>query len=272
MKHLPSLFAWLTLLSALPLISMGAVVTTVDAGMAFPDWPTSDGYSMLAYPWLQSFGEPDKFLEHGHRLAGMLTGFFALLLCGSVFVTKQKTSVRMLATLVLLLVIAQGILGGMRVSQVSKFLAMVHGNFACWVFTVMAIAVAVMSSKWTTVERLPGGTRTRAAVISTSLLCLVLFLQSLLGGMLRHLGAAHAWRDHPYFAFVVLGMAAITWVLVRRLHHPWLSSWVNLVLILVNLQFLIGLGTWLLRYGWPDAGLVAIQQTSALSALRSLHT
>lgn len=75
MKNLPSIFAWLTLISALPLISMGAVVTTVDAGMAFPDWPTSDGYSMLAYPWLQSIGEPDKFLEHGHRLAGMLTGF-----------------------------------------------------------------------------------------------------------------------------------------------------------------------------------------------------
>ncbi len=272
MKNLPSIFAWLTLISALPLISMGAVVTTVDAGMAFPDWPTSDGYSMLAYPWLQSIGEPDKFLEHGHRLAGMLTGFFALLLCGSAFLTPQRPAVRILATLVLLLVIAQGVLGGMRVSQVSKVLAMIHGNFACWVFTVMAIAVAVMSPRWMNVERLPTGTRTRAAFSATIVLCLVFFLQSVLGGMLRHLGAAHAWRDHPYFAFVVLGVAAITWVLIRRLHHPWLSSWANLMLLLVNGQFLIGLGTWLFRYGWPDAGIVAIQQTSALSALRSLHT
>ncbi len=57
-------------------ISVGAVVTTVDAGMAFADWPTSDGHGMLAYPWLKSTG--DKFLEHGHRLAGMLIGVMSL--------------------------------------------------------------------------------------------------------------------------------------------------------------------------------------------------
>src|SRR5262249_6898084 len=61
-------------------IGLGAVVTTVEAGMAFADWPTSDGYDMLWYPWLTSTG--DKFLEHGHRLAGMLIGIVSLFFTG----------------------------------------------------------------------------------------------------------------------------------------------------------------------------------------------
>ena len=40
-------------LSLLP-ISVGALVTTLDAGMAFADWPSSDGQNMLLYPWLES--------------------------------------------------------------------------------------------------------------------------------------------------------------------------------------------------------------------------
>ena len=62
--------AVLTAVVALLPIVMGALVTTKDAGMAFRDWPSSDGHGMLAYPWLKSAG--DKFLEHGHRLGGVL--------------------------------------------------------------------------------------------------------------------------------------------------------------------------------------------------------
>ncbi len=61
----------------LPIV-MGGLVTTLQAGMAFPDWPSSDGHGMLSYPWLKSTG--DKFLEHGHRLAGMLIGCVSIVL------------------------------------------------------------------------------------------------------------------------------------------------------------------------------------------------
>ena len=57
--------------SLLP-IALGSLVTTLGAGMAFLDWPSSDGHGMLAYPWWKSSG--DKFVEHGHRLAGVLIG------------------------------------------------------------------------------------------------------------------------------------------------------------------------------------------------------
>ena len=53
-------------------ITIGALVTTMNWGMAFLDLPFSDGLNMLLYPLLQA--ATHKFVEHGHRLAGMLIG------------------------------------------------------------------------------------------------------------------------------------------------------------------------------------------------------
>ena len=48
-----------------PLIWVGGLVTTYDAGMAVPDWPGTYGYNMSLYPietWL--FGPFDLLVEH----------------------------------------------------------------------------------------------------------------------------------------------------------------------------------------------------------------
>ncbi|MAP10376.1 MAG: cytochrome oxidase assembly protein, partial [Rhodopirellula sp.] len=62
-----------------PLIWVGGLVTTYDAGMSVPDWPGTYGYNLLLYPistWL--FGPFDLFIEHGHRLLAALVGFIAI--------------------------------------------------------------------------------------------------------------------------------------------------------------------------------------------------
>ena len=54
-----------------PLIWVGGLVTTYEAGMAVPDWPTTYGYNLFLYPWQTwMLGPWDLFIEHGHRLAG----------------------------------------------------------------------------------------------------------------------------------------------------------------------------------------------------------
>ncbi len=95
--------AVMTACVALLPIVFGAMVTTADAGMAFSDWPSSDGYNMLMYPWLKSAG--DQFVEHGHRLAGMLIGIFSIILCGAVCRCESRTWVKVVAVLILLGVI-----------------------------------------------------------------------------------------------------------------------------------------------------------------------
>ena len=58
-----------------PLIWVGGLVTTYDAGMAVPDWPNTYGYNLFLYPWQTWIDGPwDLFIEHGHRLFGALVG------------------------------------------------------------------------------------------------------------------------------------------------------------------------------------------------------
>ncbi|MFM7846796.1 MAG: hypothetical protein ACKPEY_21530, partial [Planctomycetota bacterium] len=78
-KPWPARCAVLLRAVTLVLISVGALVTTYDAGMAVPDWPTTYGYNMFAYPWQTWLSGPfDLLIEHGHRLLGSLVGFIAI--------------------------------------------------------------------------------------------------------------------------------------------------------------------------------------------------
>jgi hypothetical protein len=47
----PHRVAILLACAVFPLIWVGGLVTTTDAGMAVPDWPTTYGYNMFLYPW-----------------------------------------------------------------------------------------------------------------------------------------------------------------------------------------------------------------------------
>jgi cytochrome c oxidase assembly protein subunit 15 len=77
-------FAVLTALATLALIGIGGLVTSHGVGMAVPDWPTTNGYNMFAFPISQWVG--GIFYEHTHRLwasgVGLLTTILALWLFG----------------------------------------------------------------------------------------------------------------------------------------------------------------------------------------------
>ena len=84
-------FAWVTAALTLMLpVTTGAIVTTLKAGMVFSDWPSSDGYNMLAYPWLTS--ARDQFVEHGHRLSGMTIALLSLLLAIAAWCLDRRNS------------------------------------------------------------------------------------------------------------------------------------------------------------------------------------
>ena len=67
-KYQPALF-WFAVLNAVAtflLIGLGGLVTSHEAGMSVPDWPTSYGYNMFALPI--KFWTGGAFFEHTHRL------------------------------------------------------------------------------------------------------------------------------------------------------------------------------------------------------------
>src|SRR5262245_61338617 len=60
------------------LVLAGALVTSKDAGLSVPDWPTTYGYNMFTYPPSKMTG--GILYEHSHRLLGALVGVCTLAL------------------------------------------------------------------------------------------------------------------------------------------------------------------------------------------------
>ena len=253
-----------------PLIFMGGLVTSHQAGLSVPDWPNSYHYNMFLLPpsiWLgkQAGG---VFYEHTHRLLGSLAGFASIVLvclaygpgraervrrglgwgvvaCVAVagisgvawlglrgserFVAKmmphlvvgwvsvglvllvawvcrrpeERAWVRRLAAVILIAVVIQGVLGGLRVVLVNLDLAVIHGCFAQAFFCLTGMMVAMTSRWWLGTARHEGtearrheGTLMRVFRVAV-VAVVVIYGQLVVGAMMRHYQAGLAIPDMP---------------------------------------------------------------------------
>jgi cytochrome c oxidase assembly protein subunit 15 len=243
-----------------PLIWAGGLVTTTEAGMAVPDWPTTYGYNMFAYPWQTwLFGPWDLFIEHGHRLLGSLTGMVAIALCVSLWRNDPRPFARWLGVVTLLSVIGQGVLGGMRVRLDANLLAMIHGCTAP-LFFALATTMAAITSRWwrdasnTNVD--VAGALPLAA--TTSFLA---YFQLLLGAQLRHVGPMTGAGSFRAMVLAHLLVAAVltfhvlllSWRMLRNYRgQKLLTRPTNRLAFAIVLQLLLGGGAWVLNYQWPE--------------------
>ena len=253
----------------LPII-VGAIVTTMKAGMAFRDWPTSDGYNMFFYPWLKSAG--DQFLEHGHRLTGILIGLFSIATALAAWLTKPGRLVRATAFAVLLAVVFQGFLGGARVRLDRDILAMVHGSFAALVFSLMCGLALFTSRSWLSASQQLADSRQPSGLLKPLVLTapIIIFAQFLLGGALRHLGLV--LFEHIGFAFVVLLFVFVTAFVAHSSGLSWLRRPAWLLLSIVVIQAGLGLGAFVTRFGFPPSGYVAVKYSTEQVVLGTSHT
>src|SRR5437588_8421490 len=137
--------ALLTACATFPLIFMGGLVTSHQAGLSVPDWPNSYHYNMFLFPprlWIGGI-----LYEHTHRLMGTVVGMCAIVLTIVAWKTEERRWVRWLATSVLGAVIFQGVLGGLRVVLVKLDLAIVHACVA-QAFFCLATLTAIVTSRW----------------------------------------------------------------------------------------------------------------------------
>lgn len=266
-------FAVATLILALLPIIVGALVTTMDAGMAFRDWPSSDGHNLFFYPWLKSAG--DKFIEHGHRLAGVLIGIASIVLAVIAVRVESRKSVRNACLGVLLAVILQGILGGARVRMDARILAMIHGSFAAIVFALMASVAVVTSRSW--IEGYShresdesSGKVSPTLSLLTGVACVTVFLQYLMGGLVRHLGLA--LHEHLGGAVFVVVMVTTTTIAAHlsKISAIRRAGWLMFAFLI--LQVSLGLGAWVMKFGFAPSGYVAIVNSTPHIVLRTAHT
>ena len=148
-SRLPHRIALLLAAVVFPLIWVGGLVTTTDAGMAVPDWPNTYGYNMFSYPlesWL--YGPFDLMVEHGHRLLATLAGVISSALVWFTYRGEDRPWVKQFSVVLLALVIFQGLLGGARVVMDARVVAKVHGCVGPLFFMFVAGFVTVTSRWW----------------------------------------------------------------------------------------------------------------------------
>src|SRR6185436_11582493 len=112
-----------TLGATCTLILLGGLVTNTGAALAVPDWPNTFGYNMILFPWSKMVG--GIFYEHSHRLMGALVGLLTLALAAALW--REGGRLRRLGLLAVAAVLAQGLLGGLRVVLLQDTLAIYHG-------------------------------------------------------------------------------------------------------------------------------------------------
>ena len=259
----PHRLAVLLVCATFPLIWVGGLVTSYDAGMAVPDWPNTYGYNLFLYPietWI--YGPWDIFIEHGHRLLGALVGLLTIAMCWAIWRFDSRQWMRTLGLVALAAVIAQGVLGGFRVIQNEVLLAKIHGCFGPLFFGLCVALAVVTSRRWRDCDE----PKLHAKAPTLHRLCvltvLVAYIQLVLGSQLRHLAAGTTWREFQIsvvFHLLVAGFLALQ-ILVLAFHavlrhrdQPALCKPALLLAVAIVAQIGLGCGAWVTNYGWPAA-------------------
>jgi heme a synthase len=260
------------------LLVIGGTVNPTGSSLACPE-PTLVCHGQLFPPMVGGV-----FYEHGHRLAAMTVGFLQIALT---VLLLRRTSLKGLAWLLLGMVILQGALGAVTVKyKLPWFVSTAHlllgmSYFATLVYTAFRTRPAPSALELGRHEKLRrdlGSARTWIVIAS----CAV-FVQLLLGALVRHLGAAmvclgmptctigslshsggdwwpeagvqHLHMVHRAFGVVVGIVTTLAAVMVYRRARAWPQLRVLALLapVLVALQIVLGIYTVLTMRSVPVA-------------------
>ncbi len=237
-------------------------MTSNDAGLSVPDWPTSFGYLVKVPHFVGGVR-----YEWSHRMVAGTLGMLTLTIAIWTLVVERRRWVRWLAIGALCTFITQATLGGMTVLFFQPpWLSTAHATVAQTFFCI-AVAIALFTGrKWVTdrpendraQEDRTQGEQPRADFDSrrpslftlTLLSILILYVQLILGGMFRHHGLS--WWPHVLNAVTVSFVLA--WTAVRALsvysHIDAVRRPAIVMLSLLITQLCLGFTAFLTRVAW----------------------
>jgi cytochrome c oxidase assembly protein subunit 15 len=192
-------FAVFTAVCTLFLICVGGLVTSHGAGMAVPDWPTTYGYNMFAFPFSQWFFTGNGiFYEHSHRLVASAVGFLTIILTTWLWLKEERRWLRWLGVVALILVCVQGLLGGLRVTLYKDELGIFHATLAQLFFLLVCAIAFFLTGAWHRIIQTRDSIELhrffRPALLASTVL---IALQLILGATMRHQHAGLAVPDFP---------------------------------------------------------------------------
>jgi protoheme IX farnesyltransferase len=205
-------FAIATAIATFILIFIGGLVHGTGSSLACPDWPTCYGTMMPRM-------EGGVLIEHSHRLAAGAVGILTVTLVVMLMftATPEQRRLRPFGWLLLGLYCAQALLGGITVLlRLPTPVSTAHtGTSLLFFLTILYIAARSrpVSALRAAPPALPGRAVTLAILSAVSV-----YFQMVLGGLVRHSGAALACTDVPLCRGAIWPDAHPT-VLIQALHR-----------------------------------------------------
>jgi cytochrome c oxidase assembly protein subunit 15 len=267
--------ALLTVGTTLLLIAVGGVVTSMGAGLAVPDWPTTFGYHMFLFPWSRMVG--GILAEHSHRLIGSVVGLLTLTLAAWLWTVESRGWLRWLGLAAVVVVIVQGVLGGLRVVLLERTLAVIHAALA-QAFFALVVSLAFFTSEegrgeWPRILHRDAGRLRHLVLLTVG----VVYLQMILGAMLRH--TAVGLGVHLFGALLLTSLVFVLGgrILRRRAQQAKLVRPALLLGGLLVAQLILGLGSYWGKSGtlasaWPPIALVTITAAHVATGALMLGT
>ena len=232
------------------MITAGALVTSNDAGLSVPDWPTSFGYLVKVPHFVGGVR-----YEWSHRMVAGTLGVLTLSIAIWTLLVERRRWLRWLAIGALCTFIAQATLGGMTVLFFQPpWLSTAHATVAQTFFCI-AVAIALFTGRrWVEEQPRVEFDHHRPSLFTLTLLSIfILYVQLILGGMFRHHGMS--WWPHVLNALTVSFVLA--WTAVRAL-----SIYSNIdavrrpaivMLSLLITQLCLGFSAFLTRVAWGQS-------------------
>jgi len=173
------------------LIFVGGLVTSTGSALAVPDWPLAFGKLIPAWQGGIRF-------EFGHRVVAAIVVTLTLILMAWAWRVEPRKWVRNTILAAFGLIVVQAILGGITVLFALPLpIAVAHAGTAQAFFCLMVSIAIFTNPRWTrTARRSEEPVRIPLAMLA-GITTAVIYLQILVGAVMRHLGAGLAIPDFP---------------------------------------------------------------------------
>lgn len=244
--------------ATLLLIVAGALVTSNDAGLSVPDWPTSFGSLYKIPPMVGGV----KW-EHGHRMFAELIGLLIIAMAVWTQRVEQRKWMKALGWIALAAVVGQGILGGLTVLFYLPWaISTAHATLAQTIFcAVVAMALFTSRSWLQDSEPIAEFGLAPSTNTLTTLTAAAVWVQLILGAAFRHSGM----KLLPHLIGACVVAAFICWTVIRVLTRygnvPQLRKPAQLLLALLMLQLGLGFVAYITRVQW---GRDAVQPLASM--------
>jgi cytochrome c oxidase assembly protein subunit 15 len=265
------------------LVIAGGLVTSNNAGLAVPDWPTSFG-SFFKMP--RMIGGV-KF-EHGHRMLAEFVGLLTIVVAVWTWRVDRRRWMRGLTLGAVAGVVFQGVLGGLTVLNfLPPAISTAHATVGQTMFCVLAAIAVFTGRSWLEepAEKI-AKKNVRPLLRHCWMLMGLLYIQLILGAAFRHVWTkwgppgANRWPAHkivhvflyPHILNAVLVSALVLYISLRtltkhsgvaRLRRP--AVWLLLLLIA---QLLLGISAYVVRV---VQGVDELQPTLSLVSVTVAH-